>query len=55
MNAVEKVGKLMVLPVGEQPTIATVVDPAKLKDQPFFSNAKVKNYFCLIKSSRKNV
>lgn len=38
---VEVVGKLIVLPVGEEPTIATVSDPSKLKDQPFFANAEV--------------
>ena len=37
---IAKVGKLIVLPEGETPTIATVSDPEKLKDQPFFANAK---------------
>ena len=37
---IEQVGKLMVLP-DETPTIATVTDPAKLKDQEFFAAAKV--------------
>ncbi len=35
-----EVGQLMVLP-DEQPTVATVTDPAQLKDQPFFKDAKV--------------
>lgn len=35
-----KVGKLIVLPEGEEPTIATVTDPELLRDQPFFANAK---------------
>ena len=30
----------MVLPQNEEPTTATVSDTAKLKDQPFFKNAK---------------
>lgn len=34
------VSKLIVLPSGEQPTVATVTDVSKLKDQPFFGNAK---------------
>lgn len=34
------VGKLIDLPKGETPTIATVSDVTKLKDQPFFANAK---------------
>ena len=38
---VAEVGKLILLPTGEDPTVATVTDPSKLKDQPFFVNAKV--------------
>lgn len=34
-----QVGKLIVLP-DEAPTVATVTDVEKLKDQPFFANAK---------------
>lgn len=37
---ISAVGKLIVLPTGEQPTLATVTDPSKLKDQPFFANAQ---------------
>lgn len=37
---VAKIGKLIMLPEGETPTVATVTDPQKLKDQPFFTNAK---------------
>lgn len=36
----EKISKLIVLPTDELPTLATVSDPEKLKDQPFFANAK---------------
>jgi hypothetical protein len=35
-----KVSKLMLLPVGEEPTIATVSDPEALKDQLFFAKAQ---------------
>ncbi len=35
-----KIGKFMLLPAKEQPTLATVVDASKLKTQPFFANAK---------------
>lgn len=37
---VEQVGKLTDLPKNENPTVATVSDVNKLKDQPFFSNAQ---------------
>lgn len=40
-DLVSIVGKLIILPKGEVPTIATVSDPEKLKDQPFFAKAKV--------------
>jgi hypothetical protein len=36
----EEVGKLIALPTGEEPTVATVTDVEKLKDQPFFKDAK---------------
>lgn len=35
-----KVGKLLVLPSNEMPTIATVSDMTKLLNNPFFSKAK---------------
>src|SRR5579864_7664084 len=37
---IDRVGKLIELPQGEQPTIATVSDYTKLQDQAFFQNAK---------------
>jgi hypothetical protein len=48
----DEVGKLMVLPTDEQPTLATVTDPSKLKDQPFFANAK-EGYKVLIYAKAK--
>lgn len=39
-KVVAEVGKLMELPTGEDPTVATVTDIDKLKDQPFFRKAK---------------
>ncbi len=38
-SLVVKVGRLVVLPAGETPTVATVSDPEALKDQPFFATA----------------
>lgn len=35
-----KLGKLIELPVGEEPTVATVNDAEQLKNQPFFTKAK---------------
>lgn len=37
---IAKIGKLMELPTGEEPTLATVSDITKLAGQPFFSRAK---------------
>ena len=36
---IELVGKLILLPTNEQPTIATVSDKSQLSTQPFFNNA----------------
>jgi len=37
---IEEVSKLIVLPKNEEPTVATISDAEKLRDQPFFANAK---------------
>lgn len=37
---IEEVGKLYALPSDEKPSVATVNDKEKLKDQPFFANAE---------------
>lgn len=37
---IRRVSELIVLPEDEQPTIATVTDIERLKDQPFFAKAK---------------
>jgi len=37
---VAQVGKLISLPTDETPTVATVTDASKVKDQPFFANAQ---------------
>jgi hypothetical protein len=47
------VGKLIILPEGETPTVATVSDPEKLKDQPFFAQAKVGDKVLLYPNAKK--
>lgn len=47
------VGKLIVLPKDEIPTVATVSDPTKLADQAFFTKAKVGDKVLLYASARK--
>jgi hypothetical protein len=37
---VAEVGKLIVLPKNEEPTVATISDVEKLRGQPFFANAR---------------
>jgi hypothetical protein len=39
-KTVDEVGKLYALPKDEQPSVATVKDKEKLKDQPFFDKAE---------------
>lgn len=54
-SVLAKVGKLMDLPTGEQPTIATILDPSKLKDQPFFAKAKNGDKVILYANVRKAI
>lgn len=49
------VGKLMFLPEGEMPTIATVTDLEKLKDQPFFTNAKKGDKVLIYTNAKKAI
>ena len=39
-DVTEKLGKIYDLPKDEEPTVATVLDKEKLKDQPFFARAE---------------
>lgn len=50
---VARVGRHIVLPEGETPTIATVSDPERLKDQPFFANAKEGDKALIYTGARK--
>lgn len=52
-DVVTRVGKLIVLPQGEEPTVATVTDPALLKDQAFFANAKTGHKVLIYTQARK--
>lgn len=50
---VKRVGKLIVLPEGEQPTVATVSDVESLREQPFFSQAKNGDKVLIYTNARK--
>ena len=54
-KTVAEVGKLMILPTNETPTLATVSDPEKLKDQPFFANASKGDKVLVYSVARKAI
>ncbi len=54
-SLVAKVGKVMVLPEGETPTIATVSDPEALRDQAFFVDAKKGDKVLIYSNAKKAI
>jgi hypothetical protein len=52
---IEQVGKLMELPLNEEPTIATVSDVEKLKDQPFFTSAQNGDKVLIYQKAKKAI
>ena len=49
------VARHLVLPKGEVPTVATVTDPEKLKDQPFFANVKIGDKILIYTNAKKAI
>jgi len=52
---VVEVGKLIALPADEKPTVATVTDVEKVKDQPFFANAQNGDRVLIYTNARKAI
>lgn len=49
------VGELMILPKDEVPTVATVIDPEKIKSQPFFANAQKDDKVLIYTTAKKAI
>lgn len=52
---IDKVSKLIELPTGEEPTVATVSDLEKLQGQPFFAKAKKGDILLLYNGAKKAI
>lgn len=54
-ETIEAVGKLILLPTDEEPTLATVSDPVKLQNQEFFKNAEKDDRVLIYSKARKAI
>ena len=52
---VAQVGKLIALPTDEKPTVATVTDASKVKDQPFFAQAQNNDKVLIYQKAQKAI
>lgn len=52
---VMRVSRHMILPEGETPTLATVTDPMRLKDQPFFAKTKIGDKVLIYATAKKAI
>jgi len=50
-----KIGKIMELPENETPTMATVTDPEKLRNQAFFAKSSVGDKVILYQNNKKAI
>jgi len=55
LKLIGTISKLIVLPEGENPTIATVTDLERLREQPFFANAQAGDKVLIFTNSRKAI
>jgi len=54
-SLIKEIGKLIQLPDGETPTVATVTDVEKVREQPFFKNALVGDKVLVYSQSKKAI
>ena len=54
-KVIDMLGKLIDLPTDEKPTVATVLDKEKLKDQPFFAKAENGDKLIVFAQSKKAI
>lgn len=54
-NTVDEVGRIMVLPRGEEPTVASIEDADKLSGRPFFSKAKNGDKVLIYQKAKKAI